>query len=346
VSQISPPIRILLVLVIAVLGIYMLFLRPKPEVVPPADPAPNTQTAEPAVSDPGKVAEAAQGAVDAANDQLAQQESVDGVDAGESAAASASAVKKGANAAAAAAPAEDLKGLPKPVRNAIRKDQVLVLLFWNEDAADDRAVRAALRKVDRHDGRVYVQAAPINQISKYGRIARGVDVEQSPTVVVADRDLRAETLVGYVDRATIDQAVVDALRSADHLFTSAYLRKADAVCVRHGNSIAAIPYIYTDTVREADKRLAALDRAWPRFVADFKAIKTPKRYRAFHAATVADYAAFATVIHNASVAVTPKSNTASVVSAHGRFAKATNPLFKRSDRRVDAKGLYRCGSQF
>ena len=36
---------------------------------------------------------------------------------------------------------------------------------------------------------------------------RGVNLEQSPTVVVADRDLRAETLVGYVDRTTIDQAV-------------------------------------------------------------------------------------------------------------------------------------------
>lgn len=62
-SQISPPIRILLVLAIAVTGIYMLFMRPKADVVPPATPAPNVQTSEPAVSKPGKIAESAQDAV-------------------------------------------------------------------------------------------------------------------------------------------------------------------------------------------------------------------------------------------------------------------------------------------
>ncbi len=83
VSQISPPIRIVLVLAVAVLGLYMLFLRPKEEVIPPADAPVSTQGA---VSEPGKVKEAAQGAVEAANGQLAQQESVDGVQAGEAAA--------------------------------------------------------------------------------------------------------------------------------------------------------------------------------------------------------------------------------------------------------------------
>jgi hypothetical protein len=86
VSQISPPIRIVLVAAIAFIGAYMLFLRPKDEVTPPAEPAPNVQTDAPAVSKPGKVVEAAQGAVAAANGQLEQQESVDGVDAGEAAA--------------------------------------------------------------------------------------------------------------------------------------------------------------------------------------------------------------------------------------------------------------------
>ena len=54
--------------------------------MPPAEPAPNVQTSEPAVSEPGKIAEAAQGAVNASNGQLKAQESVDGVDAEEAAA--------------------------------------------------------------------------------------------------------------------------------------------------------------------------------------------------------------------------------------------------------------------
>ena len=159
-SQISPPIRILLVLTVAVMGVYMLFLRPKPVEVPPSTPSGTS------VSEPGKIRDAAQDAVDASNSQLAQQESVDGVDAGEAAAGTATAKQGGtAKAGAAATPAQDLKGLPKPVRNAIRDDKVLVLLFWNEKSADDRAVRAALSKVDRWDGRVFVKAAPLTKIS-------------------------------------------------------------------------------------------------------------------------------------------------------------------------------------
>ena len=56
VSQISPPIRILLVLTVALLGVYMLFLRPKPVEEPPPTPAaPNLETDAPAVSQPGKL---------------------------------------------------------------------------------------------------------------------------------------------------------------------------------------------------------------------------------------------------------------------------------------------------
>ena len=87
VSQISPPIRIVLILAVAVMGIYMFFLRPKPEEIPPVTPAGTS------VSQPGQVRDAAEDAVDAANSQLQQQESVDEVDAGESAAGSATSAR-------------------------------------------------------------------------------------------------------------------------------------------------------------------------------------------------------------------------------------------------------------
>src|SRR5690348_18245829 len=109
------------------MGAYMLFLRPKDEVIPPADPAPNVQTGAPAQSGPGKAVEAAQGAVKASDGQLAQQESVDGVDAGETAAGTQSATEtsksNGGQAAAAPTGKADVAGLPKPVAGAIRKGQ-------------------------------------------------------------------------------------------------------------------------------------------------------------------------------------------------------------------------------
>ncbi len=58
VSQISPPIRILVIAIVGLLGVWTLFLRPKEEVIPPVS-AGNVATGQPAQSAPGKVAEAA-----------------------------------------------------------------------------------------------------------------------------------------------------------------------------------------------------------------------------------------------------------------------------------------------
>ncbi len=339
VSQISPPIRILLVLTAAVLGVYMLFLRPKPEEIPPLEP---TDTS---VSQPGKVRDAAEDAVDAANGQLSQQESVDGVDAGE-AAGSTTKKDSAAKPGAAATPAEDLKGLPKDVRAAIRKDKVLVLLFWNEKSSDDRAVQKSVSEIGTRDGRVFVKTAPLKRISKYGRIARGVSVEQSPTVVVADRDLRAETLVGYADRTTIDQAVTDALRNSDGLFTSSYLRSVDRTCVQYGNQWHSVPWYYVGSPRQADRRMERLDTVWAGFASDFKAIDAPKKWRRFHKATVADIEAYGALIHKASVATGPKRTArANFTTIRGIEAEGKS-IAKRADKRFAAEHLLRCGSQF
>ena len=349
-SQISPPIRILLVAAVAFLGAYMLFLRPKDEVIPPADPAPNVQTGAPAVSQPGKVAQAAEGAVKAADGQLQAQESVDGVDAGESAAGSKTSTESGAPTAPAA-PAKaslDLAGVPKPVAKAIRQNKILVLLFWNRKSADDQAVHAALAHVDRWHGRVSVQSASIKKISRYGRIARGVDVEQSPTVVVVDASLRANTLVGYADSDTIDQAVVDALRADGPLFTDAYLRKVDKVCVQHGNQVAAIPNFWYDgtNAKQIDARLATFDRAVQGFAADFAAVKAPKKWAAFKRSAVADLRVLRGQTSHFSAAVTPSSSKAGVIAAANRYDAALTPIGKRFNHRFDAQGLYRCGSAF
>ena len=347
VSQISPPIRIVLVVAVAFMALYMLFLRPKEEVIPPAT-TPATATQPGAVSEPGKVKEAAEGAVEAANGQLAQQESVDGVDPGETAATGTGTSTATAPAAtgAAAAIAGDLKGLPKPVARAIRKDKVLVLLFWNGKSADDKAVRSAVSDINRWDGRVAVRVAPLNQISKYGRIARGVDVEQSPTIVIADRDLRAETLVGYVDRATIDQAVVDALRNSDGLFTSTYLKAVDQVCRRYSNAQAMIPNLYPGSVGKADARVAAVTSSSGGLVGELKAVKAPRKWRAFHAASVADVSAVHTALTRFSASVTPKSSPSAIAASLTTYRRTAKAPVKRADKRFDSRGLYRCGSGF
>jgi hypothetical protein len=349
VSQISPPIRILLIAVVAVMGVYMLFMRPKEEVIPPAEPAPNTQTSEPAVSEPGKVAEAAQGAVEAANGQLQQQESVDGVDAGEAAAGSTTATKTAPKTgeAAAAEAGVDLNGIPKPIAKAIRKDKTLVLLFWNGKSADDKAVHKALAKVNRWDGRVFVGSASIKKIAKYGRISRGVDVEQSPTIVVADNQLRAETLVGYVDATTIDQAVVDAFRNTTGIFTDPYLKQVDKVCFENSNAWAAMPNFEVGVdMKKADRRMSQVAKRYPAFVADFKAVKAPKKWREFRAASVADLQTEAAGYAQVSAALTPNTTVTQFAAISKAFDAKAKSAMKRSDERFAKQGLFRCGSQF
>jgi hypothetical protein len=349
VSQISPPIRILLIVAVAFMGVYMLFMRPKEEVVPPAEPVPNTQTSEPAVSEPGKVAEAAQGAVDAANTQLKQQESVDGVDSGEAAAGTATTTKTAPKTgeAAAAEAGVNLNGIPKPIARAIRKDKTLVLLFWNGKSADDKAVHKALENVNRWDGRVYVGSASIKKISQYGRISRGVDVEQSPTVVIADNQLRAETLVGYVDARTIDQAVVDAFRNTTGIYTDAYLKQVDKVCFQHSNAWAAMPNYYVGaSAKKADARMADATKQFSAFVADFKAVDAPKKWRSFRSASVADLRTIDSAASQFSATLTPNSSNAAMVAGINSFNAKARAADKRAAKRFNKQNLFRCGSDF
>jgi hypothetical protein len=222
-SQISPPIRILLVCAVAFMAAWMLFLRPSSDVGTPA--------AEPAVSKPvdagGATAGSAAGkAVEAANEATAATdarveriqdgtETAADADKAANATAAPSAPSAAGQTATAPEPADATKaattGLPVRVLKAIADRKVVALLFWTPKAPEDKAVRRALSKIDRHDGKVLAHATHIKRIAAYQQITRGANVDQSPTIVIIDRNLTVQTLVGYVDRETIDQAVSDAL---------------------------------------------------------------------------------------------------------------------------------------
>jgi hypothetical protein len=218
-SQISPPIRILLVGALAFFAAWMLFLRPGgAEVTPVAEPVVPAAAAggQSAQTFPGQAVEAGNNA--AATADARAEALAGGVTSTGTASATASGVQ---SPQPTTAPKVDRKalaesGLPMPVLRAIADRKVLVLLFTNAKAADDAAVSHQLdRLVTNHPGiakRVYVHEAPIAKIARYQQITRGVNVQQSPTLVVVDRKLRADALVGYVDHLSIDQAIRDATR--------------------------------------------------------------------------------------------------------------------------------------
>jgi cytoskeletal protein RodZ len=221
-SQISPPLRILLVGSIVFLAAWFAFLRPGGGTGTTAPATPSAPAATDTTA--GNTSSAPGAAVDAATSAASAAATADAASAGETAATTATATpaatttapKAGATPSAAeVAAAAELKAadLPAPVAKALAADKVLVLCFFNPKAADDRAVRAAVKGVGRHHGDVVVHVANVKDIARYAPITRGVDVQQSPSVVVVDRKLQGELLTGYVDRVTIQQAVSDALRA-------------------------------------------------------------------------------------------------------------------------------------
>jgi hypothetical protein len=102
--------------------------------------------------------------------------------------------------------------LPARMQSALEHHKVIVLLFWSRRSADDRAVRDEVAHLSRHNGRVFVDIQPVQRVGRYSRITAGVEVTQSPTVIVVDRHRKAEMITGFVDGENIDQAVLQALR--------------------------------------------------------------------------------------------------------------------------------------
>jgi hypothetical protein len=245
VSQISPPIRILVIAVLGLMAAWMLFLRPSADVeAPPATPA---------ATAPG--VEGLSNAVDAANGAAATQEARDEklqqATGGKEAAKAGKSGSKGSTPSTvptsgrvlALAPLEDeaTDGLPGDVRRALERRQVLVLgVFdtaqkrWARMAADDRRVRRELSKANRYGGNVAVATTTLRKLNRVDPIIGDLDVSQTPSVVVVDRNRRATVLTGYVERNTINQAIADARRnSIERRIKEPYLRRLNETCANY-----------------------------------------------------------------------------------------------------------------
>jgi hypothetical protein len=345
VSQISPPIRIVIVIAVAVLAAWMLFLRPQEAVVPPA-PAGNLSEGQPAQSAPGKVAEAAKKAAGATD---ARSAIVDGE--GEGATANGTKpgakpgvkpAKKQAGGSAAAPVVGNVKGLPKPVAKAIENRKVLVLLFWDRDSADDRSVRRSVKDVDRWDGDVVVHSASVKKVSRYGRITRGADVAQSPTTLVVDRNLKVTPLVGFVDTRTIDQAVLDALRNSGGFLKDPFLAKVNAQCVASGRNAFGVPE--PSSVAQMPAYVQSHKRVMARFSARMAGVKAPKKWRAFKRATMRDTRASVAMLGEWAAFLGRNPSPTRVQSSVVRFAPRSVVIGKRFQRRMAGEHVLACTS--
>jgi hypothetical protein len=102
-------------------------------------------------------------------------------------------------------------GLPEPVKRALDAKKVVVLLFWNPRAVDDRSVKHAVDRLPHHHGKVAVFSDSVKHLSRYTRITAATSVSQTPALVVVNRKGQAELQTGYLDYQTIGQYVLNAL---------------------------------------------------------------------------------------------------------------------------------------
>ncbi|MEA2304036.1 MAG: hypothetical protein QOH43_1316 [Solirubrobacteraceae bacterium] len=121
--------------------------------------------------------------------------------------AAAPAVKAKARAKAPAAGTTDRSA---PLLAALAKGRVAVVLFLDARAADDKAVRAAVHQATKGRAKVTTRIAPISDVGDYAAITQGVAVAQAPTVLIIGPDKKAQVLTGYVDAASITQAISQA----------------------------------------------------------------------------------------------------------------------------------------
>jgi len=99
----------------------------------------------------------------------------------------------------------------KTVGAAIRDGKVVAILFYNDAAADDRAVKNELAAIPTHGGQVVKVAVPVSQLIQFSSLTQTVDVNTAPELVLIDHARQATTLVGYADSVEIAQRINDAL---------------------------------------------------------------------------------------------------------------------------------------
>jgi hypothetical protein len=167
---------------------------------------------------------------------------------------------------------------------------------WRPAADDDVAVRAALRHVNRYHGAVFVKRVSLAQIAGYGPLFAKLQVNQTPSVVVIDRNLNGTTVAGYLDLVAINQAIADARRaSTTPLIKDPFLRAINKSCAQSSMLWERFPLPANRAERKTfAKRLFGLAARERRM---FAGIDAPARWRPLKARILHDLDANNAIAH-------------------------------------------------
>ena len=225
VDQVSRPMQIALVAVVLLAGMWFTVLKPKADAggTPAADAS--SAPVAPGTKGLARAVDKAKGAAstsDAANARIQAATGDASAAATKTAAAKAATTtaktkaKTTKSVAAARKPGTKAATLVDPSNRLLAylsKGKTLVILFYGK-GYDDDAARKAVHRTALKDRKMVSAYVPISKVGSYEAITTGVDVLTSPTVMVIGTNRKATTLTGFIEAATVKQAVGDARRAA------------------------------------------------------------------------------------------------------------------------------------
>jgi hypothetical protein len=156
--------------------------------------------------------------------------------AGSSAASRSSAAASARHGSSAGKAGTQLPAKQAQVEKALARGKIAVVLFWNPKGADDEVVHLDLkilqlvhsaaqarlipniRRLYKREGfevekPIAVFEAQAKQVTSFGSITRGVQVNQTPTILIVNKRGQTTTLTGLVDAYSIEQAIDEARNS-------------------------------------------------------------------------------------------------------------------------------------
>ena len=115
------------------------------------------------------------------------------------------------SASPSAAPSNSTPTMQAVVASELKQGEGILVLFWNPHSSDDIAVAGQVKAVAHTLGRhVAVHTAYASQVNSFGSMTRGIQVYQTPTLMIVNPHGQVTTLTGYTDAYAIEQAIAEA----------------------------------------------------------------------------------------------------------------------------------------
>jgi hypothetical protein len=188
---------------------------------------------------------------------------------------------------------------------------------------------------------VFVKNVGVTQLSTYGSLVNELDVNQSPSVVVIDANLKGRVVTGYADRISINQVIADARDAGTEPdITDPFLRDLNAICGRYElrTNRWSLP-----TIRGKKARQAALDRMIAIVDAYHSAagrLEAPAKWRSLKAQTIQAIDEVEVMLRKLEAA----HDANDLAAWNAALASLDDKAAARLDRRYDEVGVTECAS--